>query len=369
MVGFNVPAETRGTRVFVFNFFHGIKARGIPAYARELCMAFEHVGVACHEFVAPRWVGRLPPVLQNVAFFAAEQLLAPVLARWYGCSITVYPYNSCALLDSLTGRAVLVIHDVIAYSKANSRLSAKYIRICQHVHARAGGPIATVSRLTAKKVERLPLFRANRKFLWINPFYSFARHLIHLPCVDNHRVPLKTRVLLCTGIGANKDFRSALRLFNTIALKEPIELRILGFGTDAPLARRRVNATSKRWQGSVEVLGQLDNVEVVSHYAWADIVWVHSLTEGFGRCVVEGRMCGKPVMASNISAFRELRGLGSIFLYGDSLEACYGAAREAANGHCNVVSANGFNKLLESEIQRLLMWWRDRPGGGAQQTD
>ena len=66
--------------------------------------------------------------------------------------------------------------------------------------------------------------------------------------------------------------------------------------------------------GQLQVCGRLSDAEVARAYRSHAVVWVHSLREGFGRCVVEGRLAGARVLATDIAEFAELRD-GDVYLY------------------------------------------------------
>ncbi|MBN8487326.1 MAG: glycosyltransferase [Burkholderiales bacterium] len=347
-------------RVLVFNFFADLKARGIPAYTAGLLQSLAHLGVPAIELKAPRWAVRLPPMLQNLLFVAYEQLVAPWLSRWHGCSLSIYPYNSVGLIDAVAGRAVMVVHDLIPSRRDSDGLAARYIRTCQRGHTWLRRPVAAVSRHTLRQLQRLPRFAPCEKYLWANPFYAFEAALA------GHRVPLRraggeTRVLLCSGSGPNKQFREALRLLTRLPDPKTWRVRVLGFGDEAALAVRRVEALPPVWRDRVEVLPKLDLDEIVREYLGADLVWVHSRAEGFGRPVVEARLCGRPVLASDIGAFRQLRKLHHVHLYReDSFDSAVGLARADAAKPCGHARAAFLHDQLEQEVMRLLTERPDR---------
>jgi glycosyltransferase involved in cell wall biosynthesis len=353
-------AATAGVRVLVFNFFAGLKPRGIPVYARELEICFQRIGVSHRELRGPRWLSRCPAVLQNISFVFFEQVLAPILSVWWRCSLTVYPYNSGGLLDALAGKSVMVVHDLIPNRRSSRSLAARYIQVCQAWHAWLGRPVATVSRHTLRQLERISRFRRCEKYLWSNPFYAFEAVLAR-PRPPRYAVAASTTVLLCSGIGPNKDYRGALRLLRGLPPDESLVIRVLGFGDEAGLAERAVRSLPEAWRDRVTVLPRLSLEEAVGEFLGSDLVWVHSRAEGFGRPVMEARMCGKPVLASDIGAFRQLRRFRYLHLYrdGDFETALQQALVDARSGGCSVASADDFNRKLEEEALRLL--GRQRP--------
>jgi glycosyltransferase involved in cell wall biosynthesis len=345
------------SRVLVFNFFAGLKARGIPVYAAELEACFRRLGIEHRELRAPSWLARAPAVVQNACYVFYEQLVAPLAGRWWRTDVTVYPYNASSLLDALTGRAVMVVHDLIPNRRESTGLAARYIRLCQAWHAAWGRPVATVSRHTLRQLQRVGRFRRCPLYLWANPFYAFEDALRReVAPAPGDTPPRPLTVLLCSGMGANKDYRGALRLLRHLPASGPVTLRVLGFGNDAPLAERVISSLPPAWRAGAVVLPRLTLEETVREFTRCDLVWVHSRAEGFGRPVVEARMAGRPVLATDIGAFRAFRRLGHVHLY---KEACFAKAFSAAQadvaaGRVSVASAQPFNHQLETEVARLL---------------
>jgi glycosyltransferase involved in cell wall biosynthesis len=350
-----VNGSMAGPRVLVFNFFAGMKPRGIPVYARELEVCFLRLGVEHRELRAPAWMARAPAMVQNLFFVLFEQVVAPLLARWHRCTWTVYPYNSGSLFDALTGRSVMVIHDLIPNRRDSRGLAARYIRVCQAWHAWLGRPVATVSRHTMRQLGRISRFERCDKYLWANPFYAFEAVLARQGARPV-RPQKGMTLLLCSGIGPNKDYRGALKLLRRLPPQAGWQIRVLGFGDEAPLARRTLDLLPPAWRDRVHVLPRLSLDEIVAEFSGADVVWVHSRAEGFGRPVMEARMCGKPVVATDIGAFRQLRRFRHVHLYKDVdfERAVQGAVADARAGQCGRASAQAFNRQLEAEVGRLL---------------
>ena len=330
--------------------------RGIPVYARELEVCLRRLGVEHRELRAPAWVARTPRFVQNILFVLFEQFVAPIARILQACDLTVYPYNSAGAVDALVGRSVMVIHDLIPNRRDSRGLAALYIRACQAWHARLGRPLAAVSRHTLRQLGRIERFRRCEKYYWANPFYAFEDALARGRPAPAPAHDAEFRILLCSGIGANKDYGGALHLLRRTAPRVDAEIRVLGFGEDAELARRRLASLPEAWRGRITVLPRLSLDGTVSEFASSDLVWVHSRAEGFGRPVMEARMCGKPVIASDIGAFRQLRRFRHVHLYkNDSFAAVWQEAlADADSAACTAASAQAFNRQLEEEVQRLL---------------
>jgi|SRR5688572_12403681 len=293
-------------RVLVFNFFGGVMDRGIPLYAQELAECMRRAGLDPVELRCPRRLGRLPRALRNLTFVLYEQLVAPAARVVRGCELTVYPYNSAGIVDAALGRSLIVIHDLIGNSRRNGSLAAAYIRCTQAVHRAFARPVCAASAHTLAQLRRLPAFRRCALRLWPNSFHAFEAALARHGMQPSQRPPGPVRVLLCSGSGPNKDLAGALTLFGQSRVLERAELRIVGFGDETELARRQAGDLPKAVRDRIVVLPRLSLGELVAEYTASDVVWVHSRKEGFGRFVVEAAMCGRPVLASDIGAFRRL---------------------------------------------------------------
>jgi glycosyltransferase involved in cell wall biosynthesis len=342
-------------RVLVFNFFNGIKERGIPLYARELETCLRRIGVSYRELACPRWARRLPGPVLNLLFVWYEQVVAPLSARLLRCQVTVYPYNSCSVIDAIAGRSFLVVHDLIPNNRTSRGLAALYVRTTQWVHCLLRRPVCAVSPHVLKALGRLRRFRECPLHLWSNPFYAFEKAALAAarPEALGDGPPV---ILLCTGVGANKDFSGALRLFGSSASLHDARLRVVGFGHAAYLARRRVKALDAGVAERVVVLGLLSIDDLVLEYSASSAVWVHSSKEGFGRSIIEGRLSARPVIASDIVAFRKFVRFGGVTLYrNEHFEKTMARVLEAARGEMPAPAlADLFHRQLEGAVAAAL---------------
>jgi glycosyltransferase involved in cell wall biosynthesis len=350
-------------KILVFNFFNGVKERGIPVYARELEHCFERVGIRYVELACPAWARALPAPLLNVLFVVFEQFVAPVAAFVMGCRATVYPYNSAAIIDALLDRAILVVHDLMPNARTRrGGLAASYIRSTQSVHCALRRPVCAVSEHTLKSLRRLRPYAGCPLYLWSNPFYGFERvvqaaRASSERCDSTRRASAQVpRVLLCSGLGSNKDFVGALRLFERSAGRHDAQLRVLGFGSDAFLAMRRLDRCTADLAKRVTVLQRLSIEQVAREYLESDVVWVHSTNEGFGRPIIEARMSGRPVLASDITAFRKLARLGHVSIYRDEsfTRKLADLLAQAQRLQHDPISAEFLHQQLESSVMRVM---------------
>ena len=80
-------------------------------------------------------------------------------------------------------------------------------------------------------------------------------------------------------------------------------------------------------------------------------MWVHSLREGFGRCVVEGRLAGSRVVCTDIPEFAGLCD-GDVYLYKDAV-AFMSTLERLANTDAPIGPYNGYpyRELLRDALK------------------
>lgn len=337
----------RPCRFLLFNFFASVYDRGIPMYVQNLRAGLEQQGVVCREFRCPRLLRRLPKTLLNLAFVVCEQCVVPLLGM--GCDRVLYPYNSVSVADSMTGRAVLVVHDFISASTRRRSFLARYIRVTQRMHGRLGRDVVYISRSTERTGRRLKWFPRSRTYLLPNAFFRFMSSL------RPGTVERGGAVLLCAGWGENKDLGGALQLYRESGLCETRPLRILGIAGH----EEKVEAFLEQYpdlRDRITVLPRLEQAEVGDAYRRAAWAWVHSKKEGYGRPIAEAKLCGCRVVASDIPPFREQQDEQTFFYSGLS-------EFRAAWAHCESALAGRAageprepkeHALLASEVGRYL---------------
>jgi glycosyltransferase involved in cell wall biosynthesis len=342
-------------RILLFNFFSGVMDRGIPLYTQEIAECLRRVGAQPVELRCPRMLRRAPRFVLHLLYLLFEQVVAPVTRLLKGCTVTVYPYNSAGVVDALLGRSVLVVHDLIPNARGSRSLAGFYIRGTQWVHRALGRPVCAASDSTLTCLRRLQMFRRCPLRLWPNPFYSFEDALERSggPVQDSSGPPPLRRVLLCSGMGANKDYAGALWMFRHSHELEGVQLRVVGFGSHAPLARRRVRRLPEEFQSRIVVLPRLSMDQLLDEYRATDLVWVHSHHEGFGRFVVEGRLCGRPVVASDITAFRRFAGMGASLYRSGQFDVAVSRARELGAA-VRLPTVSAYHAELEASVQEVL---------------
>ncbi len=299
--------------ILINDLIGGVLDRGIPLYVRNLIDGLREEGFRVSVVRAPGICRKLP---RNVFYMIAvlvEQTVLPAIRLVLRADLTLYPYNSVAILDLFTGRGRVVVHDLEQLNRPMSPSKAYYLA-CYRVIKRLNRPVFTISELSRQRLIGSGLFGRGPLPILPNTFYAFER----LVRAETQKREAKTSLLLCTGSTANKDLELVAADYLPQVLASGYRVSILGLhkAGDAP---RLASLGSYLSSGQLRVCGQLSDREVAAEYQKHEIVWVHSRREGFGRCVVEGRLAGGRVICTAIPEFAELRD-GDVYLYKDAAE-------------------------------------------------
>ena len=303
----------RGPRlhILVNDFIGGVLDRGMPLYVRNLIDGLEQEGFRVSVVRAPRICRRLPRGLFYLITVLVEQAILPLLGLIWRADLTLYPYNSIAILDLLTRRGRIVVHDLEQLNRAMSPSKA-YFLLCYRAIKWLDRPVFTVSNLSRTRIRQSGLFGSGPVTLLPNTFYAFERLLL---AAAPPREP-KTSLLLCTGSTANKDLDGVVAEYLPMLLERGFRVSMFGLHK-ASDAARFTDFAAYLDSGQLRLCGRLSDSEVAAEYRKHEIVWVHALREGFGRCVVEGRLAGSRVICTAIPEFAELKD-DDVHLYKDA---------------------------------------------------
>lgn len=294
--------------IFIVDFFGTVKERGIAAYVRDIeSISGPFARVICLR--APDFVKRLPQPLQNVLMVACEQLVAPIWAAALRPKLIIFPYNSSSFILSLFRRTVCVIHDLIPYRerRRGSKIAFYYVACSARWHAYLKRRLVAVSPFTARTLNSLPRFKSSPIITIPNCFVL----LEPVPSDIAQQLPFR-RITLISGIGPNKAFAGALELIahahNDADLND-VAFDVVGFGSEHKRAAAMIDEAKARGikLPPITVHSLLPRTELDALLSANAVTWAHSLAEGFGRVVVEGRMAGRPVVMSALPVFRALR--------------------------------------------------------------
>jgi hypothetical protein len=303
--------------ILINDFIGGVLDRGIPAYVRNIIFGLEEEGFRVSVVRAPAICRKLPRGVFYLIAVAFEQTVMPFIGLFKRADITLYPYNSVAVIDLLTRRGKIVIHDLEQLNRGLSP-SKLYYLVCYRALKWLKSPIFTIMELTRQRLIQSGLFGDCPITILPVTFYGYERLLAAGPKPDK----VKNSLLLCTGSNPNKDFDTVVSDYLPKALAAGFSVAIVGLHKAADAARiATLDSFVKNRQ--LRLCGQLTDAQVAAEYEEHDITWVHSLREGFGRCVIEGRLTGSRVICSNIPEFSTQRDEmhdSEIYLYDNPAE-------------------------------------------------
>lgn len=295
-------------QILINDFIGGALDRGIPLYVRNLIDGLRAEGLRVRVVRAPTICRKLPRSVLYLIAVLVEQTLLPTIGFMLRADLTIYPYNSVAIIDLLTRRGRIVVHDLEQLNRPLS-FSKLYYLFCYRAVKWLNAPLFTISEITRQRLAQSGLFGSGPVTLLPNTFYAFER----LAAAETPQ--RSTSILLCTGSTANKDLETVVAEYLPNALAQGHRVSILGLHKAADMAKLQPLAAFMA-SDRLRVCGRLSDEEVARAYRSHAIVWVHALREGFGRCVVEGRLAGARVLATDIAEFAELRD-GDVYLYGN----------------------------------------------------
>ncbi len=294
--------------ILINDFIGGVLDRGISLYVRNLIDGLQAEGISVSVTRAPAICRRLPRAVFYVLAVLFEQAVVPLLGRIRGADLTLYPYNSMAIADLLANRGRIVMHDLEQLNRGLSPSKAYYL-LCYRAIRRLNRPVFTISEISRERLAASGLFGNGPITILPNTFYAFER-LLNAQAVTRDA---PSSILLCTGSTANKDVETVAADYLPKVLAAGFKVSVFGLhkASDAP---RLASLGRFIASGQLRICGQLSDAEAAAEYRKHGIVWVHSLREGFGRCVVEGRLAGGRVICSDIPEFAALRD-ADVFLY------------------------------------------------------
>jgi hypothetical protein len=337
--------------ILVNDFIGGVLDRGIPLYVRNLIDGLREEGFRVSVVRAPAFCRKLPRSLFYLIAVVVEQTLLPLIGLCLRAERTIYPYNSVAIADLLTSRGRIVVHDLEQLNRPTS-FSKLYYLCCYRAVKWRNAPVFTISEISRQRMIESELFGRGPITLLPNTFYAFER-LLH-----SEAPARQPAILLCTGSTANKDLETVVADYLPAVMARGWRVAIFGLHKAGDMPKfdslqRFLNS------GQLRLCGQLSDQQVANEYRAHTIIWVHSLREGFGRCVVEGRLAGGHVIATDIPEFAALRD-GDVHLYKDAaafmtiLERVAQLDASALAAPASPYSGYPYRELLRDAVERGL---------------
>jgi hypothetical protein len=252
--------------ILINDFIGGVLDRGIPHYVRNIIFGLEEEGFRVSVVRAPAICRKLPRGVFYLLAVLFEQTIMPLIGMFKRADMTLYPYNSVAVIDLLTRRGKIVIHDLEQLNRGLSP-SKLYYLACYRALKWRKSPIFTIMELTRQRLIDSGLFGECPITILPVTFYAFEK----LAAAQPPPGKTKNSILLCTGSNPNKDFDTVVSdyLPKTLAGGFPVAIVGLHKATDAA---RLVSLDTYLGSGQLKLCGQLTDAQVVTEYQTHDIV-------------------------------------------------------------------------------------------------
>lgn len=124
-------------------------------------------------------------------------------------------------------------------------------------------------------------------------------------CRPVERTAKKHKIILHVGRDDKvKDYPTLLKAFGLVAEKMP-EVRLYQVGADKYI-RRAMRQLRPAIREKIVLKGRLPHNQLIGLYALAELVVLSSLSESFGKVLVEANVCAKPVVATATTGAQEI---------------------------------------------------------------
>lgn len=281
-------------KIIVFNPLKNISVRGISLYSTEYSNALSNCNsVEVKEFLLPKIFSKLPRIFLFFVFFFSQQFVLPVYAAKHKAVAIFDAYNSYSILGSLFFDYKCVIHDFIPFE--NKWWLLKPGSVYQFVLHNMMPFFKKINLFyISKDVAVLGEQRIHKKYAIlpniVTPLRSSVNHVY-----DN---PELKKILECgfeivistiSGSGKNKNFDGLIDLLNTCDM----DINLIAFG---------LGECFEKQMGRVKVFspGFVSSNDIGLSISQSNLFVFHSLSEGFGRPIVEALYEKKVVLAADV---------------------------------------------------------------------
>ncbi len=302
---------------------------GVGRYTRELLNALaetrgEHTLAAFYfDFKRCGFEGGHPDMVHQAVRWCPGRLVqqawklfqAPPF-DWFSGPADVFHFPNFIRPPLRRGRSVVTIHDTafLRYPETLERKNLRYLRRYIGQTVCKADALITVSRFTAREVEELLGVPSDRIF----PVHSGLSLSVRTPggqTLTNLRARYRLdRPFIMTAgtIEPRKNLEFLVEVFENLPYFDG-NLVIAGQNgwKCEPILRRIENSPAR---DRIRLTGYVDDVELASFYAMADVFVLPSLYEGFGFPPLEAMSRDTPVVAAATGALPEILGDAAVLV-------------------------------------------------------
>lgn len=309
--------------ITLFNGLSGLQVRGISKVADELALHLRKSGHTVHEVKIPKILYIRNTLARVLLLIIYQQFVCPIVALRTRSRLIVDPYNGYPLLATFFVRTKYFIHDYTPFKRSYWYLRPGTIyqfllfkldslfSLAEMYHDSLDIDTPTyLRRLKAPKVFPCivdPLNTSGSTF--------FEKNIQPVLAKSDKNLLLVSTI---SGNGWNKDFGGLVNLLRS--LDRPFLLVAFGFGEQDVKYEQTIAEDGSR--SHVFTVGFVDESAISSMILKSHLFVFHSLSEGFGRPILEALQLGKLLVTADAPVLNILseEALKNIFRYKDSRE-------------------------------------------------
>lgn len=341
--------------ITLFNGLSGLQVRGISKVADELAVHLRKHGHIVHEVKIPQFLYFRSPIARVLMLIFFQQLVCPLIALKTRSNLVIDPYNGFSVLASLFVRTKYFIHDFTPFKRrywffrpgtlyqfALFKLDSLF-SLAEMYHDGLG--IETpkfLRRSTEPKV--FPCI--------VDPLNTSKSDFFHKNIQSTLAMTSEDCLLLTTisGAGWNKDFEGLVEHLHSLDR----QFVIVAFGFGEQGIERKIVLMPDGRASYVFTVGFVDEAAIASVITLSHIFVFHSLSEGFGRPILEALQLRKLVVTvyAPVVGLLSAAALKNVFLYNSRSEfnAAFGKALKSEF----VSFSNTYRVGIDDSIEEFL---------------
>ncbi len=244
---------------------------------------------------------------------AAQQTIVPLRLHWLGVDVLFAPGNVVPLVGDFC--RILKINTLHHFRtpKQIGRTRSVYRTVAFGAAARAADCILANSSVTSDDICRFLKVDARKvKTVWEAVDECFVPASLDATRQVRERFNLRRSfVLFCSTLWPYKNAHVLIRAYSLAVRRYDIDSDLIFVGReDKASYKAQLDALIQEEgvQGRVRFLGLVPNRDMPPLYSAASMLVFPSLSETFGKPLVEAMRCDLPVIASNVSCIPEILG-------------------------------------------------------------
>jgi glycosyltransferase involved in cell wall biosynthesis len=237
----------------------------------------------------------------------------------YRFDVIIYPKNVIPLIHFvLKGKKINIIHDLGYFESglnAYPFFDTLFMKAFMKISCKLSNKILAVSESTKKDIQSRFKINHNKIEVVYEGVEDAFRLIENDKQIDKtlNKFDIKRPFLFYSGsLSPRKNLVRTLEAFNEI--KEYVPHNLIMTGLISWKAKEINNFINMQLKDRVQILGYVDEEDLINLYNSADIYLYPSLFEGFGLPILEAQACGCPVITSNVTSMPEVSGGGALLV-------------------------------------------------------